>query len=113
LGEDEITVNEDELLSDENGNYAYLTLGGILYTPSYLELIDHSRCEKCEGCLELCETRGLDELGRVIPEVPEICNGCGHCGNICPARSIVAKPIPLEEMKKRLRRYKSSKAGKE
>ncbi|WP_456455879.1 hypothetical protein [Thermovibrio sp.] len=41
--------------------------------------------------------------------MPEICNGCGHCGNICPASSIVAKPIPLEEMKKRVRKYKELK----
>jgi len=107
---EEVEVNEEELLSDENGNYAYLTLGGHLYTPSYLELIDHNKCEQCEKCLNMCETRGIDEEGNIVPEMPEICNGCGHCGNICPANSIVARPIPLEEMKRRVKRYKELKS---
>jgi len=51
----------------------------------------------------------VDENGNVIPEFPEICSGCGHCGNICPAKSIEAKPIPLEEMKKRVRARKNSR----
>ena len=102
-------VNEEELLSDENGNYAYLTLGGILYTPSYLREIDHNKCQNCEKCLELCETRGIDENGKVIPEFPEICSGCGHCGNVCPAKSIEARPIPIEEMKRRVRARKNSR----
>ena len=96
-------------MADENGNYAYLTLGGFLYTPTYLELIDHSRCGNCEKCLELCETRGVDEGGRVVPEFPEICSGCGHCGNICPSKSIVARPVSLEEMKRRVKKYKASR----
>lgn len=102
-------VREEEFLSDENGNYAYLTFGGHLYTPTYLKNIDHSRCQNCERCLELCDTRGLDEEGNVIPEFPEICSGCGHCGNVCPAQSIEAKPIPLREMIERFRRRKLSR----
>ncbi|RKQ64080.1 hypothetical protein C7457_0971 [Thermovibrio guaymasensis] len=106
---EELDVREEDLLSDENGNYAYLTLGGILYTPSYLDSIDYSKCEHCERCLNLCETRGIDEEGKIVPDFPEICSGCRHCENVCPAKSVVARPIPIEEMKKRFRKYKSSK----
>ena len=93
-------------MSDSEGNYAYLTFGGHLYTPSFLETIDIDVCERCERCLEMCETRGLDEKGNIIPALPEICSGCGHCVNVCPSKGIRAKPIPLKEMIERVRRRK-------
>ncbi|SMP14145.1 4Fe-4S binding domain-containing protein [Desulfurobacterium pacificum] len=58
----------------------------------------------------MCETRGLDEEGNVIPELPEVCNGCGHCVNVCPAKGIEAKPISIKEMIERFRRWKKSQS---
>jgi heterodisulfide reductase subunit A-like polyferredoxin len=103
---EDIEVNEEDLLSDEEGNYAYLTFGGYLYTPSFLETIDKNICQNCEKCLEMCETRNIDEKGNVIPAFPGLCNGCGHCVNICPSKGIKATPIPLEEMIRRVRERK-------
>lgn len=103
-------LSEENILSDENGNYAYLTFGGQLYTPSYLQAIDKSLCENCERCLDMCETRGLDENGSVIPELPEVCSGCGHCVNVCPSKSIDAKPMSIKEMIERFRRWKKSQS---
>lgn len=99
-------INEDELLFDEDGNYAFLTFGGHLYTPRFIETIDKNRCERCGKCLEMCETRDLDEDGNVIAAFPELCYGCGHCIYVCLSKAIEAKPIPLEEM---IRRVKKSK----
>ena len=103
---EDIEVREEELLSDANGNYAYLTFGGYLYTPFFLEMIDRNRCQNCERCLQMCDTRGVDENGNVVPAFPEICNGCGHCVNICRSQGIKARPIPLEEMIERVRARK-------
>ncbi|WP_204305154.1 4Fe-4S dicluster domain-containing protein [Desulfurobacterium thermolithotrophum] len=101
-----VEVKEDELLSDENGNYAYLTLGGYLYTPAFLETIDKEKCQNCEQCLQMCETRDLDEEGNIIAAYSELCSGCGHCVNLCPSKGIKATPLPLQEMIKRMRRRK-------
>ncbi|GEM_PF-4698338 len=58
----------------------------------------------------MCETRGLDEEGRVIPEFPEICSGCGHCVNVCPAKGIEAKPMNVKEMIERFKKWKKSQS---
>ncbi|MEO2068428.1 MAG: hypothetical protein ABGX27_02840 [Desulfurobacteriaceae bacterium] len=103
---EDLEIKEEDLLSDENGNYAYLTFGGHLYTPSFLQAIDVKSCEKCEKCLDMCETRDLDNEGNIIPAFPELCNGCRHCVHVCSSKSIKASPIPLEEMIKRVRKRK-------
>jgi len=93
-------------LSDKDGNYAYLTLGGHLYTPKFLKSLDKKVCTDCGDCLEICETRGVDEKGRITIALPNICSGCGHCVNVCKSKGIEAEPIPVEEMRRRVRNYK-------
>jgi heterodisulfide reductase subunit A-like polyferredoxin len=100
---EDIEVKIEDLISDADGNYAYLTFGGHLYTPYFLETIDKDTCQNCERCLQMCDTRGIDDDGNVVPMFPEICSGCGHCVNACPSQSIKARPIPLQEMIERVK----------
>jgi len=100
---EDIEVRIEDLICDDEGNYAYLTFGGYLYTPFFFETIDKEKCQNCERCLMLCETRGIDDDGNIVPMFPEICSGCAHCVNVCPTQGIKMRPIPLEEMIRRVK----------
>ena len=99
-------INEENILSDERGNYAYLTFGGKLHTPKFLNGIDENKCLNCFSCVEVCETRTIGEDGRLKIVSPEICHGCAHCVKVCPSGAVIAKEISREEMVKRFKAFK-------
>lgn len=42
----------------------------------------------CRSCLDVCETRSINFVAGLYPEVAESCTKCGFCQSICPAGAI-------------------------
>ncbi|MDW8039285.1 MAG: ferredoxin family protein [Thermoguttaceae bacterium] len=63
-----------------------------LLQPRWYPVIDRSRCQNCQQCLNFClfGVYGLDERGRVWVEMPDACRpGCPACARVCPAGAIM------------------------
>lgn len=55
-------------------------------------VIDFSRCENCQECLNFClfGVYGIDAAGHVFVESPDNCrNGCPACARVCGKRAII------------------------
>jgi NAD-dependent dihydropyrimidine dehydrogenase PreA subunit len=51
--------------------------------------IDHSKCDKCNNCIEMCPVQIFKDGGdKICTEKPEECLGCRACEVQCPKEAI-------------------------
>jgi len=62
--------------------------------------IDHSKCNFCGRCAEVCAYNALAVLKDKVLTFPHLCHGCGGCSLLCPQRAIteVNKEIGVVEI---------------
>ena len=66
---------------------------GKLFAPLNVCMVDESKCESCNLCLEICDSSGIqpmEGLGGSTPRVvdPMLCTGAGTCSAACPHLAI-------------------------
>jgi MinD superfamily P-loop ATPase len=53
--------------------------------------IEHSKCDCCGTCQEVCAYHALVVLKDTVLTFPELCHGCGACSLLCPRGAIREK----------------------
>lgn len=86
---------------EEQSNFYFCISVGIKGDPHTTKaIVDESKCNSCEKCVEICPQNALFLNGRT-GKVNEIrCIGCGRCKNICPSKAInfYSKDADLKEI---------------
>ncbi|WP_148895818.1 4Fe-4S binding protein [Geothermobacter ehrlichii] len=55
--------------------------------------VDHSKCNKCQTCVNECPVGAIGESGdRIVLSRPEDCMACALCETICPLGCIQMVP---------------------
>jgi len=54
--------------------------------------IDHSKCDFCGRCAEICAYNALAVLKDKVLVFPHLCHGCGGCTLLCPREAITETP---------------------
>lgn len=55
-------------------------------------VVDHSKCNGCGRCSEVCAFNAIIAVGTHVMVFPELCHGCGGCSRFCPMSAISEEP---------------------
>lgn len=62
--------------------------------PVYLIKVDHSICNGCGECADLCPVDVFEmRAGKSLPARNQNCLGCGTCEAVCKAEAIIVTEI--------------------
>ena len=85
---------------------SYKTLGGIPWTPYYVDSLDISKCLGCARCVKVCSQQclGLEsyydeeaDTERYIATISnkDLCIGCQACGKTCVRNCYSFQPLDI------------------
>ncbi len=66
--------------------------------------VDHSRCNACGQCGEVCQFSAIVPMGKNVLTFPELCHGCGGCWEVCPTGAV-------QETSRKIGRLEIGRAG--
>lgn len=100
------------------GAFTVTLPSGVVWTPEFVESIDHTKCIGCGRCFKICgrqvlALRALDEDGEFVSldddddddgeyekkvmtvAHPEQCIGCGACAKTCARKCFTHAPASV------------------
>jgi len=63
-------------------------IDGIDNVTRPVPVVDHSLCDRCGKCSDVCHFHAIATTAKRVLLFPELCHGCGACTRVCPTGAI-------------------------